>query len=107
MIPVAGGFPQLPVHNHGGHDFLVAVFAVHFSPVVDQGIPDDHAIGQEEREPGAVIAEHEQTQLFAQFPVVTFFRFFHHVQVSFQVFLAGKSRAVDPLEHLVVFIPRQ
>ena len=32
------------------------------------------------------------------------FRFFQHVQVSFQVFLAGKGRTVDPLEHLVVLI---
>ena len=104
VIPVTGGFPQLPVHDHGGHDFLVTVLAMDFSPVIDQGIPDDHAVRQEEGEARAVIAEHEQAQLFAQFPVIPFFSFFHHVQVRFQVFLAGKSRTIDPLQHLVVFI---
>ena len=38
MLPVAGSLPKHPVQDNGGGDLHVAGFAVHFAPVVHQGI---------------------------------------------------------------------
>ena len=104
MIPVTGSFPEFAVHDHRGHDLLIAVAAMNFAPVVDEQVADDHALGEEEREARTVFAEHEQAELFAQFTMVALFGFFHHLQIVIEFGFLFKSRPVDTLEHLVLFI---
>lgn len=47
---MTGLFPKFAVHDHRGHDFLIAITTMHFTPVIDEFIADDHAIRMEERE---------------------------------------------------------
>lgn len=107
VIPVTARFPKLAVHDHRRGNFIIVILAMNFTPVIDEFVAKDHAVWQEERKARAVVAQHEETKLFAQFPVVTLFCFFQHMEIGFQVFLAGKSRAIDALEHLVFSSPRQ
>ena len=104
MIPVAGLLPQLTVQDHGGGDLHIAVALVDFPPVVDQGVAQHHALGQEEGEAGAVVGEHEQSQLLAETAVVTLLGLFDALKVSLQLFLALEGNAVDSLEHLPVAV---
>ena len=104
VIPVAGLLPQLTVQNHGGGDLHVAVALVNLPPIVDQGVAQHHALGQEEGEAGAVVGEHEQSQLLAETAVVTLLGLFDALKVSLQLFLALEGDAVDSLEHLPVAV---
>ena len=46
----------------------------------------------------------EQVHFAAQLTVVAFSGFFQHVQVRFELFLAGEGHAVDALQHFAVAI---
>ena len=65
VIPVAAGLPQVAVHDQGRGDLHIARLAVDLTPVVDQGVLEGHALGQEEGEAGALVAEHEQAHFLA------------------------------------------
>ena len=101
---MAGLLPQLTVQDHGGGDLHIAVALVDLPPIVDQGVAQHHALGQEEGEAGAVVGEHEQSQLLAETAVVTLLGLFDALEVSLQLFLALEGNAVDSLEHLPVAV---
>lgn len=81
VIPVTGRLPQVTAHNHGRGHFHIIRRVVNIAPVVNQRVLQLHSLGQEERETGAFVAEHEQTHFLADFAVVALFGFFHHLQV--------------------------
>ena len=102
VVPVAGALPQLAVEHDGGGDLHIAVLLVDLTPVVQQGVLQGHALGQEEGEAGALVPEHEQAQLAAQLPVVPLLGLLDLGQIGVQLVLLGESDAVDPLEGLPV-----
>ena len=104
VIPVAGLFPEVTVEDQRCHDFIVIGFVMEFMPELEQVIAQDHSLGMEEREARAFFVEAEQVELFAQFAMVAFFSFFHHLQVFIEFRFLFKSGTVNTLEHLVVFI---
>ena len=100
MIPVAAALPELAVEDHGGGDLHIAVLFVDLAPVVDQGVAQDHALGQEEGEAGAFVGEHEQAQLLADLAVVALLGLLDALEVLIQLFLFHKAGAVNALERL-------
>ena len=60
VIPMAGGLPQRPRHDHGRLHLDIAVAAMDLTPVVDEKVFQDHAVGQEEREAAALVEEREE-----------------------------------------------
>ena len=97
VVPVAGALPQLTVEHDGGGDLHIAVLLVDLTPVVQQGVLQGHALGQEEGEAGALVPEHEQAQLLAQLPVVPLLGLFDLGQIGVQLVLLGEGDAVDAL----------
>ena len=55
VVPVAGALPQGAVEHDGGGDLHIAVALMHLPPVVDEGVLQHHAAGQEEGEAGALV----------------------------------------------------
>ena len=74
------------------------------APVVEQGVLEDHAVGQEEREAGGLVAHHEQVHLATDAAMVALLGLLEEGEVRLQLILGGESRAVDAREHLVVGI---
>ena len=103
MIPVAGTVPKLLIQDDRRGDLDIAVALVHLPPVVDQRVLEHHALGQEEREAGALVHDREQAQLLAELAVVALLCLLQHGQVGVEVGLLFKRRAVNALEHLVLF----
>ena len=104
VIPVTGRLPQVTAHNHGRGHFHIIRRVVNIAPVVNQRVLQLHSLGQEEREAGAFVAEHEQTHFLADFAVVALFGFFHHLQVLIEFLLIAEGDAADAGEHLVVLV---
>ena len=100
MIPVAGALPQGSVEHDGRLDLLIACFPVNLAPVVFQTVAQDHSLGVEEGEAGALVPDVEQAQL----AVVALLGFFDAGQIGVQLGLVGEGGAVDALQHLVLFI---
>src|SRR5699024_620091 len=61
VIPVAGGFPQSSLHNLGSGNFHVAPLLMNLPPVVNQGILENHSLGQVEGETRSFIPESKET----------------------------------------------
>ena len=101
VIPVTGALPQLAVEDHRGGDLNVAVALVYLAPVVDQGVLEDHAVRQEEREAWALLGQHEQAELLAQLAVIALLRLFQHVEVLVEFVLLRECGAVNTLQHLL------
>ena len=77
---------------------------VDLAPVVQQCVLKDHAVGQEEREAGGLVAHHKEVHLAADLTVVALLGLLQHVHVLVELFLGGKGDAVDAGEHLVVLV---
>ena len=77
---------------------------VDLAPVVQQRVLKDHAVGQEEREAGGLVAHHKEVHLAADLAVVALLGLLQHVHVLVELFLGGKGDAVDAGEHLVVLV---
>ena len=60
VIPVAGSLPEMAVHDLGRGDFDITRLAMDLAPVIKQGVLENHAVGQEEREAGGFVAHHEK-----------------------------------------------
>ena len=77
MVPMSRGFPKLAVkHNRGA--YLKVIFAgVKLAPVVDKRVFNNHTLGQEEGEAGALLHKRKKTKLLAQTAVVTLFSLFN------------------------------
>ena len=54
VLPMAAALPQGPPQDDGRGDLHVPVALVDLPPVVDEGVAEHHALGQEEGEPGAL-----------------------------------------------------
>ncbi len=91
VIPVAGGLPQVAVHDQRGRNLYIAVPGVNLTPVIDQCVFQRHALGQEEGEAGAFIAEHEQAHFLAKTAVIPLFSLFHELQMLIQLCLVRKA----------------
>ena len=104
VVPVARGLPQLLVHDERRGDLHVAGLVVDLAPVVQQRVLKDHAVRQEEREAGGLVAHHKEVHLAADLAVVALLGLLQHVHVLVELFLGGKGDAVDAGEHLVVLV---
>ena len=104
VVPVARGLPQLLVHDERRGDLHVASLVVDLAPVVQQRVLKDHAVGQEEREAGGLVAHHKEVHLAADLAVVALLGLLQHVHMLVELFLGGKGDAVDAGEHLVVLV---
>ena len=104
VVPVAGTLPQLTVEDDGGGDLHIAVLLVDLAPVIQQGVFQGHALGQEEGEARPLVPQHEQAQLPAQLPVVPLLSLFDPLEVGIQLVLLREGDAVNPLEGLPVGI---
>ena len=102
MVPVAAALPQRPAEDDGRADLLIARALMDFAPVVDEGVFQQHALGQEEREARAFLQQCKQPQLLAQLAVVTLFGLFQHVQIGLQFGGLGVCRTV----HTAQAVPR-
>ena len=75
---------------------------MHFAPIVDKGVSENHAVGQEERESGALVHDGEQAEFLAELSVVALLRLFEHMKIIVKILFLRESGSVDSLEHLVV-----
>ena len=91
VVPVAGPLPQLAVQDDGSGDLHIAVLLVDLPPVVQQGVLQDHALGQEEGEAGALVPQHEQSQFLAQLPVVPLLGLLDPLEVGVQLLLLREA----------------
>ena len=104
VIPVAGGLPQLFVHDERRGDLDVARLVVDLAPVIEQLVLQNHAVRQEEREARGLVAHHEQVHLATDLAVVALLGLLEHAQVLVELVFGGKRRAVHAREHLVVLV---
>ena len=102
MCPVTGTFPERAVKDHRCAYFNVAVSLMDFSPVFDECVAENHTVREEEREAGTFIHYCKETELLAEFAVITFLCFFKHIEISGKCFLCRECRAVNSLEHFVL-----
>ena len=77
--------PQVLVEYHGGGYLHIAVTLVYLAPVVEQGVAQHHALGEEEGEAGALLHEGEQAELLAQLAVVALLGLLDAVDVLLKV----------------------
>ena len=103
MSPVTGTLPQLTIQNHRSADFLITITAMYLTPVINQLIADNHAIGVEEWEAWAFLMNAKEIQLLAQLAMVTLGSLLQHLQISIQIILLLKGSTIDTLQHLVLF----
>ena len=101
VVPVARGLPQMLAHNLRRGNFNVAGLAVDLAPVVQELVLEDHAVGQEERETGGLIAHHEEVHLAADLAVVAALGLLEHLEMLHELVLRGERGAVHTGEHLV------
>ena len=92
----------MAAQDHRGLDLHVAPPAVQPAPEILQLVPDDHPLGIEEGETGALVGDAEQVQFLPQLAVVAALGLLHPLQVLIQVLPAGEGGAIDPLQHLVL-----
>ena len=99
---MAGGLPELTVQDHGGGYLNIAIALVNLAPVVDEGVFQHHALGQEEGEAGALLGEHEQAELLAQLAVIALFCLLDAGKIRVQLVFFLEAGAVNALEHFAV-----
>ena len=99
--PMARRFPQRLVEHHRRVDFLI-VAAQAAAHIGDDLLEDGPAIGVPKHGAGAFFLEMKQIHVAAEFAVVALFGLFHVLDVSVELFLLGKRRAVDARQHRVV-----
>ena len=104
VVPVAGSLPQLLVHDERGGDLDVAGLVVDLAPVVEQRVLENHAVREEEREAGGLVAHHKEIHLGADLAVIALLGLLDHAEVLIELLLGGESDAVDAREHLVVLV---
>ena len=92
--------PVGAVEHDGGRDLHIAVALVHLPPVVDEGVLQHHAAGQEEGEAGALVHNGEQAQLLPQLAVIPLLGLLNALEVGVQLVLLGEGDTVDALEGL-------
>ena len=104
VIPVAGSLPEMAVHDLGRGDFDITRLAMDLAPVIKQGVLENHAVGQEEREAGGFVAHHEKVHFATDLAMIALFRLFDHRQMSVELFFRRERGAVHARQHLIVGI---
>ena len=97
--PVAGGFPQPPVHHVGGIDLDVVGFVLARPHVGDQLLEQGPAPGVPEHRSGCAVVEMEEIELGAELAVVTLAGFLKAGQVGGERPGVGPASAVNALQH--------
>ncbi|MNN75088.1 hypothetical protein D3C81_1913580 [compost metagenome] len=105
MIIVPGLLPQPVVHHQRCADFTVSPFPLESAAEILKLSADDHPFWQIERHSRGFFGEHEQLQLFTQLAVITFLRFFEHMQMLFELRFFQKRDTINALKHFVARIP--
>ena len=74
---------------------------MNLSPVIQKNVFEYHSVWKEERESRSFVSHHKESQFFSEFSVITFFRFFQHVQIFFQLCFFRECSSVDSLQHFI------
>ena len=104
VLPVAAELPELAAQDLRRADLLVAGGHVLGAPVVDDRVPDAHALGVEEGEAGALLVEAEEVEVAADAAVVALAGQLEGLEVRGQLLLGGEGRAVHAREHGVLLV---
>src|SRR5260370_26979104 len=100
---MARGFPQSLVEDL----WRVALAVIAGEPAAhigDQSLEDGPALGVPEHHARAFLLEMEQVELAAEFAMVALLGFLDLPQVSVELFLLRKCRAVDARQHRIVAV---
>ena len=104
VVPVAGAVPELLVEHLRGGDLLVAALAQLLLDLVLDQVQQRGPVGQPERHPRRLVAQHEEAELGAEAAVVARLRLLDPLQVLLQVLLREEGGAVDPGQALAVLV---
>ena len=102
LFPVARHLPQLAVDDLRRVHFDIAASPLLAAHVILQFGVDRPAVRMPENLARRLFLHVEQAHFAAQLAVIAFGRFFQHVQMRFELFLAGKGATVNPLQHFAV-----
>ena len=81
MAPMAANLPKLAGEHGRGLDLHITLAGVDLPPIGDELVFKRHPLGQEEGEPGPVVAYHEKAKLLADLPVVVVLPFLEYLEV--------------------------
>ena len=104
VLPVAAALPELAAQDLRRAHLLVAGLDVLGAPVVDDRVPDAHALGVEEGEAGALLVEAEEVEVAADAAVVALAGQLEGLEMRRQLLLGGEGGAVDAREHRVLLV---
>ncbi len=105
VVPVPRRLPERTIQDDGCLHLDIPLTAVDLPPVVDEGILQDHAVGQEERKALALRQERKQLHLLAELDVVALLCLLEQAEILVHLLLLGERRAIDAGEHLLFLIP--
>src|SRR5690606_10523424 len=103
-FPVAGGFPQLQVHQLRGIDFPVARGRLPLAEELHERLEQRPALRVPERRADGLVLEMEQVHLPPELTVIATLRFLEPFQIRPELLRLGPRGAVDALQHLVARI---
>ena len=101
---MARSCPQIGVEDLWSHHFLVAVLHVQLFDIVDQAVHYLGALWQEEWTGRSERVKEEQSKCTSEFSVIALVGFFDSLQVGLLSVSGLPCRAVDALQHGVLFI---
>ena len=104
VVPVARPLPELAAQDLRRAHLLVAGLDVLLAPVVDDRVPEAHALGVEEGEAGALLVEAEEVEVAAEAAVVALAGHLECLEIRRQLLLGRPGGAVDAREHRVVLV---
>ena len=104
VVPVAGFFPQHTVHHERPFDFLVLVFFQLGTHKSFQFTENGPAVIMPEYHTRRFFLHMIQVELFTNFTVIAFRRFFKALQISVERFFIRPRRTVNTLQHFIVAV---
>ncbi len=96
--PVPRALPERAVEDDRGLGLDVPGRAVLHAPVVEQRVPDDHALGVEEGHARRLVVEAEEVERLADFAVVASLGLLQEREVGVELLLVEVGGPVDALE---------
>src|SRR6185369_12056914 len=105
VLVVPRTLPELALENLRADNDIIIPLQMLSALKIFENRAQHGAFGMPDRKPGAnFVRERKQVQLPADFAVITPFRLFQTVQISFQLFFIGKGGSVNALKHAVLFV---
>src|ERR1019366_7518821 len=105
VVPeVAAPSKELRVEELRSDDLVVAVALVEAAHVVDHALVDERAPRQEERHRRGDLVAHEESEFFAELPVIALPRELEQLELLLERRGRGERRPVDALEHRVSLV---